>query len=211
MAKTTPFDAHPDRYDRWFDRREAAYRSELRALRSLLPGEGDGLAIGVGTGRFAAPLGLEHGVDPSQEMRERARERGIEVRDGTAEALPYPDVRFDTALMTTTLCYLDDPTGAFAEAFRVLRPRGVFVVGVLDRDSSLGRHLEETRGENIFYESAHFHSAVEVADLFEEAGFEGLQVRQTLFSDPETMTEPDPVREGHGKGGFAAFRGEKPA
>lgn len=211
MAKTTPFEAHPDRYDRWFDHREAAYRSELRALRALLPGGGDGLAIGVGTGRFAAPLGIERGIDPSQEMRKRARERGIEVRDGVAEALPYPDARFDKALMTTTLCYLDDPTGAFAEAFRVLRPGGVFVVGVLDRDSPLGRRLEETRGENVFYESAQFHSADEVADLFEETGFKDLETRQTLFSDPETMTEPDPVREGHGEGGFVVRRGEKPA
>lgn len=211
MPKTAPFDAQPDRYDRWFERREAAYQSELQALRALLPDEEDGLEIGVGTGRFAVPLGIGHGVDPSQKMRERAHERGIDVRDGTAEALPFPDGHFDYALMTTTLCYLDDPARAFAEAFRVLRSGGVFVVGFIDRDSPLGRRLEKKRGENAFYEPAQFHSAIEVIDLFEEAGFEALQVRQTLFSDPETMTEPDPVREGHEDGSFVAFRGEKPA
>lgn len=208
MAKTAPFDAHPDRYDAWFDRREAAYLSELRAIRMLLPDRGVGLEIGVGTGRFAAPLGLEHGVDPSPTMRERARERGIEVRDGVAEALPYPDARFDVALMTTTLCYLDDPPAAFLEAARVLRPDGVFVVAFVDRGAPLGQHYTEQRDDNVFYNPAQFHATPDVADLFETARFENLQARQTLFSDPETMTEPDPVREGSGEGSFVVIRGE---
>lgn len=207
MPKTTPFDTHPDRYDGWFERHDAAYRSELRALRALLPAGGEGLEIGVGTGRFAASLGIEHGVDPSPEMRDRARDRGIDVRDGTAEALPYPDARFAKALMTTTLCYLDDPARAFAEAFRVLRAGGVFVVGFIDGDSPLGRRLKTRK--NVFYEPAQFHAASETTEFLEEAGFEDLKVRQTLFSDPETMTEPDPVREGHGDGSFVAFRGKK--
>jgi len=36
MAKTSPFDVHPDRYDDWFDRHEAATRFELRALCSAV-------------------------------------------------------------------------------------------------------------------------------------------------------------------------------
>jgi len=211
MPKTAPFDAHPDRYDKWFDRHDAAYRSELRALQSLLPEEGTGLEIGVGTGRFADPLGLEHGADPSPAMRKRARTRGIDVRDGVAEALPYPDDHFEKALMTTTLCYLDNPAKAFAEAFRVLRPGGVFVVGFIDRDRPLGHHLEKKRGESVFYEPAQFHAANEVIELLTEAGFEDLQACQTLFSDPKSMTDPDPVSEGYGEGSFVAVRGKKPA
>lgn len=210
MSKTAPFEANPDRYDGWFERHEAVYRSELRALESLLPGGGDGLEIGVGTGRFAAPLCIEHGVDPSLEMRGRARERGIYVRDGVAEDLPYPDEWFDKALMTTTLCFLDKPLQAFREARRVLRPGGVFVVGIIDRQSSHGSRLEEKRCESVFYGPAKFHTADEVVDLFKEAGFEELQSRQTLFSRPETLTEPEPVREGRGEGSFVAVRGKKP-
>lgn len=210
MPKVAPFEAYPDRYDAWFERRKAAYRSELRALQSLLPHGGDGLEIGVGTGRFAAPLGIEYGVDPSPAMREQARERGITVRDGVAEDLPYPDEWFDKALMTTTLCFLDDPLQAFREAHRVLRIGGIFVVGIIDRESAVGSRLEEKSSENVFYHSAQFHTAAEVVDLFEEAGFEELQARQTLFSGPETLTGPDPVWEGHGEGSFVAVRGKKP-
>lgn len=231
MAKTAPFDVYPDRYDAWFDRHEAAYRSELAAIRMLLPDEGKGLEVGVGTGRFAAPLGIRHGVDPSPEMRARARERNIEVKDGTAEDLPYPDERFDFVLLTTTLCFLHDPQQAFREAFRVLRPErkraprrkypwsgsglgprpgGALVVGFIDRASPLGRRYEKKRAESDFYRDARFHEAEEVIDLVRRTGFVELATRQTLFGDPETMEEPDPVREGHGEGGFVVLRGLKP-
>jgi SAM-dependent methyltransferase len=208
MAKTAPFDAHPDRYDDWFDRHDAAYRSERRAIRTLLPDHGEGMEIGVGTGRFAAPLGLEHGVDPSRAMRKRARERGIEVRAGTAENLPYPDARFDAVLMTTTLCYLDSPATAFSEAKRVLRPDGTFVVAFVDRNRPLGQHYAEKRDDNVFYKPARFHAAPDVVVLFQDTGFGSLRAQQTLFSDPDTMTEPDPVREGYGTGSFVVIRGE---
>lgn len=39
----------------------------------LLPNIGKGVEIGVGTGRFSAPLGIKLGVDPSWEMSKLAR------------------------------------------------------------------------------------------------------------------------------------------
>ena len=59
MPRTAPFEAHHRRYDDWFVRHAAAYQSELLAVRALLPWRGLGLAIGVGTGRFAVPLGVQ--------------------------------------------------------------------------------------------------------------------------------------------------------
>jgi len=211
MAKTAPFDAYPDRYDDWFERHEAAYQSELRAFRSVLPEEGKGLEVGVGTGRFSAPLGIEHGVDPSPAMRKQARKRGIDVTDGVAEALPYPDECFDVVLMTTTICYLDDVEAAFAEVARVLRPGGVFVVGFIDRDGPLGQQYEDRRDESVFYGPAQFYAGGDVVQLLRAAGFEDLQARQTLFFDPETMTTPHPVRDGMEEGGFVVLRSVKPA
>lgn len=210
MAKTTPFDAHPDRYDEWFERHDAAYQSELRALRSVLPEDGTGLEIGVGTGRFAGPLGVEHGVDPSPAMRTWARKRNVEVKDGVGEDLPYPNECFDYVLITTTMCYFDDPDRALGEARRVLRPKGTIVLGIIDRDSPLGRRYDQKGDDSTFYRTAHFHGASEVVRMLEEAGFEDVQLRQSLFSDPETMTEPDQVRDGHGDGGFVVVRGVKP-
>jgi len=55
-------------------------------VRVLLPWQGLGLEIGVGTGRFAAPLGIKVGVDPSMAMLAYAAERGVLGRQGTIES-----------------------------------------------------------------------------------------------------------------------------
>ena len=89
MPRTAPFEAHHRRYDDWFVRHAAAYQSELLAVRALLPWRGLGLAIGVGTGRFAAPLGVQIGIDPAHEVLDYAANRGILTVQAIAEALPF--------------------------------------------------------------------------------------------------------------------------
>ena len=134
-----PFEQYADEYDAWFERNPAAYRTELRAIKAALPASGSGLEIGVGTGRFAAPLGVRAGIDPSPAMAAIARTRGIEVTIGRAELLPFAAEEFDYALMVTTICFVDDLGAAFREAARVLKPGGRLIVGFIDRESPLGR------------------------------------------------------------------------
>ena len=59
------FDTHTLQYDAWFERHRAAYESEVAALRALATGGDRWLEVGVGTGRFAVPLGVGYGVEPS--------------------------------------------------------------------------------------------------------------------------------------------------
>ena len=42
--------------------------------------------------------------------------KGIELVNGVAEALPSADLKFDFALMVTTICFLDNIKAAFLEA-----------------------------------------------------------------------------------------------
>ena len=67
-----------------------------------------GLEVGVGSGRFAVPLGIHWGIDPSQRLAVMAKNRGIEVIRGEAEHLPYRAGSFDLVLMMTVICFLDD-------------------------------------------------------------------------------------------------------
>lgn len=89
-----PFFAHHRRYDGWFASHQAAYLSELLAVRAMLPWQGNGLEIGAGTGRFAAPLGVSFGIDPAMPTLDYARERGVSVASGIGEALPFSDAQF---------------------------------------------------------------------------------------------------------------------
>ena len=73
MPRTAPFEKYHDRYEQWFEEHRTAYVSELLALRPFVPWEGRGLEIGVGTARFAAPLGVQCGIDPSRRKRDPAR------------------------------------------------------------------------------------------------------------------------------------------
>lgn len=93
------------------------------------------LEIGVGSGlnlAFYDPARVEKvvGVDPSIELARRAEARvrhakvPIELVTAGAERLPFEAGAFDSAVMTYTLCSVDDARLALAEARRVLVPGG---------------------------------------------------------------------------------------
>lgn len=159
MPKTEAFDAYPDAYEVWFDRHAHAYASEVKAVQAVLPADGLGLEVGVGTGRFAARLGVRLGVEPSAPMRRLAEARGIHCVEGVAEALPFPGAAVNYVLMVTTLCFFDDVDRAFREVHRVLKPGGAFVLGFIDPESPLGQRYERHRAESRFYHEAHFSHA----------------------------------------------------
>ncbi len=94
---------------------------------------GDTLEVAIGTG-----LNLPHypsdvrltGLDLSPEMLELARSRAaklgrlIELKEGDAQALPFPDTSFDTVVCTYSLCSVPDEIRAISEMKRVVKPAG---------------------------------------------------------------------------------------
>ena len=209
--KTAPFESYANGYDAWFEKNPFAYESELRAVAGMLPKHGMGMEIGVGTGRFAVPLGIKIGVEPSRAMGAVARRRGIQVIRGVAESHPVADAAFDFALMVTTLCFLDDAEASLQQAYRVLKEGGVLICGFIDRESRLGRSYLRRTGDSLFYREARFYSSGEVARLMESAGFTELVCAQTVFQEMHRMQAPEPTRPGHGEGLFVVLQGTKPA
>jgi ubiquinone/menaquinone biosynthesis C-methylase UbiE len=208
MPGSESFDKNVSQYEQWFIDHPHAYVSELHAVRELLP-EGNGLEIGVGTGRFAAPLGITNGIEPSLAMASLAKRKGIEVVTGKAENMPYYDGNFDFALMVTTVCFLDDMDLAFREAYRVIKPGGSFIIGFVDRESPLGREYQQRKDKSVFYKDATFYSVTEVVSHLEQAGFRDFSFCQTLFKSLDDMEEVEPVKDGHGQGSFVVVCGKK--
>jgi SAM-dependent methyltransferase len=207
MPKISAFEERAAAYDTWFDANPALHQVELDAIRGLIPAGGNGLEIGAGTGRFAAPLGLAIGVEPSFAMATLAKARGIEILGGMAEALPIADRTFDFALMMTVVCFLDDPIAAFREAHRILKPQGALILGFIDKDSELGRRYSQRKDLSSFYRQATFYSVADLESRLLAAGFTDFAFRQALFP---SATGVQQVEEGHGTGSLVVVRAVKP-
>jgi ubiquinone/menaquinone biosynthesis C-methylase UbiE len=211
MPITAPFETYHRRYDDWFVQHAAAYYSELLAVRAQLPCHGQGLSIGVGTGRFAAPLGVQTGIDPAHAMLTYAANRGVSAVQAIAEALPFPNQTFDFALCVTTICFVDDIGSMLNEAYRILQPGGVLVIGFIDRTSELGQHYLAHQAENVFYRDATFFSAAEVEQLLRDTGFTTPVWVQTLTKSLQETREIEPLNRGYGQGAFVVVSAQRPA
>lgn len=209
MARIEPFEKYPERYERWFEDNKYVYQSEVNAIKDILPDFKKGVEIGIGTGRFAVPLGIQYGIEPSLAMRKIAESRGIEVVDGIAESLPYEGNSFELAIMVTTLCFLDDVKKAFCEVYRILKPGGFFINGFVDKNSKIGKIYHEKREESVFYRVANFFSIEEITAILKETGFKNFKFRQTIFDFPDRIIEEQKTREGYGEGSFVVIRAQK--
>jgi len=210
MAKVEPFEKYASEYDAWFEDNRFVYESELQAVQEQLPKKGEGIEVGVGSGRFAAPLGIRLGIDPSRKMRELARSKGITAIDGVAESLPFVDCRFSFVLMVTTICFLDDIESSFKEAYRVLKPGSHLIIGFIDRDSPVGMFYQQHKNESEFYNVANFYSVEEVISHLKKAGFKNLKFRQTIFQSVDRIKKPEPINKGYGEGSFVVVKALKP-
>ena len=206
MPVVTVFEQHAQEYEAWFDAHEPVYQAEVAALRQFVPVTGMGIEVGVGTGRFAVPLGVEFGLDPSRTMLQVARRRGLRVCQAVGEQMPFHDRQFDLVLLVTVICFVDDVPTLFRELRRVLKTDGQLIIGFINRNSELGRMYERRKEASMFYRDARFYSVEEVARWVEEAGFVSLRFCQTLFSDPSEVSIKDlEVRDGSSDGAFVVL------
>jgi len=199
------FDRHAQKYDIWYDKNKFVYLSELKALKKVLPKKGSGLEIGVGTGRFAMPLNIEFGIDPSKKMLMFAKARGVKVKLCSGENLPFNREFFDYVAVIITLCFVKNPLKVLKEAKRVLKKNGKLIIGIIDKNSFLGKFYQKKK--SIFYQQAHFWGVKEITDLLRKAGFKKFSYLQTLFSLPEDIVSVEKPRKGFGKGGFVIING----
>jgi len=136
-------------YDRGLKATEDAGLREMRR-EVLAEARGRTIDLGAGTGvnrELFSPQVTELVLaEPDPHMLKRLREKvgegnSISVVQASAEALPFEDASFDTAVFTLVLCTVPNPAAALAEAARVLKPSGklLFVEHVRAEDPGLAR------------------------------------------------------------------------
>jgi SAM-dependent methyltransferase len=201
--------------DVWFwgspaGRRRADRRAELFIEHGgLAPGK-RALELGCGTGVFLEKVARSgatiHGIDLSEDLLAKARERvaalpNVVLDRGNAEALPYPDGHFDAVYGSSVLHHLDLGT-ALAAAHRVLRPGGRVVfaepnilnpqVTLMFRFGPLKQRFGVSPDEMAF-------SRFKARDALERAGFVDVAV------DPFDFLHPS-IPEGWVERGLAMSR-----
>ena len=207
MTKIEPFEKYSKEYDEWFIRNQDIYLAELNAIKRLVPSGKFGVEIGVGSGRFALPLGVKVGVDPSKKMAEISRKKGIQVYEAVAEQLPFNDKKFDFVLMVTTICFVDDLVKSFKEAYRVLKTDGFIIVGFVDKESELGKQYQLKKEESKFYRNATFYTVKETITLLRETNFTDVVIKQTVF--PGQTDKNGLIEDGYGVGSFVIIKAIK--
>lgn len=123
--------------------------------------------------------------------------------------MPFDENCFDFALTVTTICFIRNPIAVLNEVMRILKPEGNFIIGFIDRETRLGKIYESVKSSNKFYRDARFYSAGEVIRLLQLSEFIPDRPCQTIFSNPDTMTAPDPISDGYSDGAFVVVNSDK--
>lgn len=149
-------DRDPGGYHELLDELESDFVARFGAGRDVLE-------VGCGTGlvlrrieRFARAA---RGVDLSPGMLAHARARGLDVREGSATALPFDDASFDVTCSFKVLPHVPNVVEALTEMARVTRPGGYILAefynpnslrGVIKRLGPAGPIADGAHERNVF-------------------------------------------------------------
>lgn len=172
-------------YDRLMGRAESRGMAPFR--RRLVEGlTGEVLEVGAGTGLglpYYGPDARVVALEPDEAFRALAVPRAaasparIELTDGSLDALPFADGRFDALVCALVLCSVGDVATALREMRRVVRPGGEvrLIEHVRSERPVAGRLMELANPAWLFLNGQGCNLHRDTTRLVREAGYEVLE------------------------------------
>ncbi len=162
---------HYDKYSSDYDQKNAVApqtiidRLAFQKIRMYAAGK-DVLEVGCGTGIWMQDLQLVvksvTGIDLSVGMVQQAKQKGLKVKIGDAESLPFPDSSFDLLYSYRVLPHVLNLPQALAEMKRVLRPEGKAILMFYNKRSLKYFSRKKKMEEKVF---TSFYSIKEILAL----------------------------------------------
>lgn len=181
------YDKFASNYDRAFAPLEwLGLRRWRQEAIGLLPVDAKILEIGCGAGanfEFYPQCKLAVSSEISIGMLEIANTKRRENRliQADAQSLPFGGNEFDAAFATLVFCSIPDPTLAFSELKRVIRPGGrIVLLEHVRPDGILGPVFDILNKVTVIAADDHFNR--ETAKLAADAGLKIVEIRKKLGS-----------------------------
>ncbi len=232
--KNDSFDSYAEQYDAWFLENKNVLYSEVKLVAYFLKDAGRILSIGCGSGLFEMLLekefgvAIRDGVEPSADMAEIARKRGLSVEIGTAEDVHVKPDTFDTILYNGCPSYISDLEKAIGNSYNALKEGGRIILIDIPKESSYGMlyNLAKATGtwshellRGVYPRNpypielvcqSNWRTTAEKIFLLENAGFSNLEFAQTLTRHPiySNNAVEEPIA-GYDSGDYVAICGYK--
>lgn len=228
------FDKYAGKYDSWFLENKNVLYSEVKLVAHFLKDAGQILSIGCGSGLFEMILKnefgitIENGVEPSKDMADIARQRGMTVQVSSAEQPQGEAESYDTILYNGSPSYITDLDKALRNSYHALRKGGKVILIDIPKESSYGilYNLAKSTGtwdhpllNGIyprdpypieFVNQANWRTTDEKIARMKQAGFTDLEFAQTLMKHPVySNNETEEPIPGYDSGDYVAICGYK--
>jgi len=167
------------------------YFSNKAVLKTLNPQHGSSiLDVGCGTGILLQQLrqlgkGLNlYGMDIAPEMVKVARAKfgkSVELRQGSANSLPYGDNSFDYVTCATSFHHYPNPDNSLREMFRVLKLGGKLVLLDPFTNGFLRKAICEVLGVLFNEKGINLFTKGQMYQLFQKAKFNQIEQKTYLY------------------------------
>ncbi len=169
-------------HDSQYPMRVKSFYLTLKKLAEIIPAPGAMvLDIGTAGGAFldaASQYGYDaYGMEPSADLVERGKVRGLKIEQGTIENHGFQPGSFDMVCLWDVIEHLPDPKAALEEIRKLLKPEGMLLINYPD----IGTWQAKLAGKRYWWIlSVHLHhfSRKSISDICGRTGFQAVHFQR---------------------------------